>query len=59
MYYTSPTIREYIDYLGANIQIQLKIDGRLFEKLVLALENCSTAYLGNSEGWVELKLEEI
>lgn len=59
MYYTSPTIREYIDYLGANIQIQLKIDDRLFEKLILAIENCSTAYLGNSEGWVELKLEEI
>ncbi len=59
MYYTSPTLREYTDYQGKNIQIQLKIDESLFEKLIVALENCSTAYLGNSEGWVEIKLEEI
>src|SRR5690554_1212509 len=59
LYYTTPTLREYIDYLGQNIQISLKIDQTLLSLLNQAINECSSAYLGNSEGWVEIKIEEL
>lgn len=59
MFYTSPTLREYTDYLGGQIQIRLTIDNRILQRLNNALKSCSSAYLGNSEGWVEIKIEEI
>lgn len=59
MYYTSPTLREYTDYLGGEIQIGLKMDENLFKLMSVSLKECSSAYLGNSEGWVEIKLEEL
>lgn len=59
MFYTSPTLREYTDYMGGQIQISLTIDSRLLLELNNALESCSSAYLGNSEGWVEIKIEEL
>lgn len=58
LYYTSPTLREYIDHSGP-IQIGLDIDKKLFDLLMESLIENSTAYLGNSEGWVEINLEEI
>ncbi|MCO6461678.1 MAG: type I-PGING CRISPR-associated protein Cas5p [Saprospiraceae bacterium] len=59
LYYTSPTLREYIDYSGGEIQMKLTIDSRLFNILSDSLKENSTAYLGNNEGWVEIKLEEL
>jgi len=59
MYYTTPTLREYVDYQYYNIQIALKIDDGLYRMLQEALHECSTAYLGNSESWVEIKIEEL
>lgn len=59
MYYTSPTLREYIDYSGGSIQMSITMDERLYDLLSKSLTENSTAYLGNSEGWVELKLEEL
>lgn len=58
LYYTSPTLREYVVYEG-EIQIKLDIHQPLFMELKKALQHNSTAYLGNSEGWVEIKIEEI
>ena len=58
MYYTSPTLREYVVHQG-EIQIQINIHEPLFIELQNALQYNSTAYLGNSEGWVEIKIEEI
>jgi CRISPR-associated protein Cas5 len=58
MYYTSPSVREFA-YTEGSIQISLNIHNTLYEALSLSLNNCSTAYLGNSEGWVEINLEEI
>lgn len=58
MYYTSPTLREYVVHEG-EIQIQIDIHEPLFVELKNALQHNSTAYLGNSEGWVEIKIEEI
>jgi len=59
LYYTTPTLREYADYLGQSIQLSLKIDQNLLSLLNQAINECSTAYLGNSEGWVEIKIEEL
>lgn len=58
MYYTSPTLREYVAYEG-EIQICLTIHQPLFIEIQNALKNNSTAYLGNSESWVEIKIELI
>lgn len=58
LYYTSPTLREYIDYSGP-IQMSLSIDERLFKMLSDSFSKNSTAYLGNSEGWVEINIEEL
>lgn len=58
MYYTSPTLREYVVHEG-EIQIKIDIHQPLFIELEKALQHNSTAYLGNSEGWVEIKIEEI
>ena len=58
MYYTSPTLREYVVHED-EIQIQIDIHETLFVELKNALQHSSTAYLGNSEGWVEIKIEEI
>lgn len=59
LYYTTPTLREYTDYLGQSIQLSLKIDQNLLSLLSQAINECSSAYLGNSEGWVEIKIEEL
>lgn len=59
MFYTSPTLREYIDYSGGEIQMKLTMDSRLVNILSDSLIENSTAYLGNNEGWVEIKLEEL
>ena len=59
MYYSTPTLREYSDFLGNKIQICLKIDQDLLSLLNQAINECSTAYLGNSEGWIEIKIEEL
>jgi CRISPR-associated protein Cas5 len=58
MYYTSPTLREYIAYSGV-IEIKIDMHVPLFDELQTALLNNSTAYLGNSEGWVEINMIEL
>ncbi|QOR73287.1 type I-PGING CRISPR-associated protein Cas5p [Cruoricaptor ignavus] len=59
MFYTTPTPREYIDYEGGEMHISIHMDPKLFDQLKNALLENSTAYLGNSEGWVDIKIEEI
>jgi len=55
MFYTSPTLREYVVHEN-QIQITLKINKDLFELLKSAINENSASYLGNSEGWVELNI---
>lgn len=59
MFYTTPTLREYIDYMGNDLKIILKMNNNLFELLSNALLVNSSAYLGNSESWVEINIEEL
>lgn len=58
MYYSSPTIREYI-HLNGIYKIQLSIDSYLYELIEKELIINNIGYLGNSEGWVNLKINQL
>ncbi len=57
MYYTTPTVREYIHLHGRYI-IPMVMDERLFIMLYDILDKNNIGYLGNNEGWVNLKLSK-
>ncbi len=44
---------------GCKIVAIADTDEELLKQLENVLKDCSTGYLGNSEGWVELKIERI
>ena len=56
LYYSTPTSREYIQYSNS-IQFTLTVDTFLFECLKIAISKNNKCYVGNSEGWVNLKIE--
>lgn len=58
LYYSSPTSREYI-FVNGNYQFKLSMDKILYEALCEKLSSVNLAYLGNSEGWVNVKISEI
>lgn len=58
LYYSTPTTREYISTQG-NFQIQIAMDAFLYEMICAKLSAESIGYLGNSEGWIELKLTKL
>lgn len=58
LYYSSPTSREYIQLNGKYV-FQITIDSRLFELIQGKLEFVNIGYLGNNEGWVDLKFKKI
>lgn len=58
MYYTTPTVREYIDLKGSYV-IPLLMDEKLFTLLADEIKVNNTGYLGNSEGWINLKLTRL
>jgi CRISPR-associated protein Cas5 len=57
LYYTTPTNREYVHFKQP-IEITIKIDTSLIEivKNEISVNNC--LYLGNSEGWINLKIKD-
>lgn len=57
-YYSTPTIREYI-HLGKAYHISLLMDEVLFTMLSRELNTSNIGYLGNSEGWINLKLIKL
>ena len=57
MYYATPTVREYIHLHGRYI-IPMLMDERLFVMLYDILDTNNIGYLGNNEGWVNLKLSK-
>ncbi len=56
IYYSTPTNREYV-HLEQAIEIIIKIDASLAEliKNEISVNNC--LYIGNSESWINLKIE--
>lgn len=57
-FYTSPTPREYI-CLDAVIEIPLILDVDFAELLLAEAKISNICYLGNSEGWVNIKIKEV
>lgn len=58
IYYSTPTSREYISFNGS-LKLKLNIDKALYEQLQEKLKNNNINYLGNSEGWVNIKFQNI
>jgi len=58
MYYTSPRKREYI-VLEGSYQFKLSMSSYLFDILLTKIEENNIAYLGNNEGWINLKIEML
>lgn len=56
-FYTTPTNREYLFFEG-NYECVIKMDPQLVDLLSKTLPQQNMGYLGNSEGWVTLYLEE-
>jgi CRISPR-associated protein Cas5 len=57
-YYSSPTSREYVLFNG-KIEFKLAIDNDLFELIQEKLSYENIGYLGNSEGWVDIKFRKL
>ena len=57
-FYTSPTPREYI-CLDAVMEIPLMLDVNFAELLLAEAKISNICYLGNSEGWVNIKIKYV
>lgn len=57
-YYTTPTTREFL-YLDGIFKVNLCIDKNLLLMLADNISKNNIGYLGNSEGWVDIKIEKI
>jgi len=58
LFYSTPTRREYIGIEGSYVY-ELEIDNRLADMLMQFIGQNNAAYLGNSEGWVDVRMERI
>lgn len=58
LYYSTPTTREYV-FAKGKYEIQIKIDSDLYNILLNRLLSENIGYLGNSEGWVDIKFREL
>ncbi len=56
-YFSSPTTREYINFRGC-IEMSIIINSELLENLNTALQYNNSLHLGNSEGWINLKIDD-
>jgi CRISPR-associated protein Cas5 len=58
LYYSIPTNREFI-YTEGKYFLQISIDNELYKILLDRLSIINIGFLGNSEGWVNLKFIEL
>lgn len=58
LFYSSPTIREYI-HINGSFVYRLKLSSELFSQLDLKINENNIGYLGNNEGWIDLKIESL
>ncbi len=58
MYYSSPTVREFITVEGL-YQYKLLINASLLRALELAFQENNITYLGTNEGWIDLSIKEM
>jgi CRISPR-associated protein Cas5 len=55
-YYSTPTSREYIQ-INSPIEIIMILDSAIFNQINESAKMNNCLYLGNSEGWINLKIE--
>lgn len=58
MFYATPTAREYIDFRG-EYKYQLKLSSDLLDLLNDRVQKYNLGYLGNNDGWIDLKIVEL
>lgn len=58
MFYSIPTQREYVSMEG-KYRFLISMDIKLFESLRKNTQSNNICYLGNSEGWIDVKFEGI
>ncbi|MDR3137573.1 MAG: type I-PGING CRISPR-associated protein Cas5p [Tannerellaceae bacterium] len=58
LYYSTPTMREYV-FINGTYQIRVVMDTELLRMLQSRLATDNIGYLGNSEGWVDVKIIEV
>jgi len=58
LFYSTPTGREYVAIDG-KYELKLTIDCDLCKILKMCLLTQNVGFLGNSEGWVDLKIKEL
>lgn len=59
LYYPTPTKREYIHLENGKYVFNMLIDNELLGMLEKRLETYNMAYLGNSEGWIDITLKHL
>lgn len=57
-YYSTPTKREYISMEGKYV-VQINIDQDLCKALIENISCNNICYLGNSEGWIDVKIKNV
>jgi len=57
-YYTTVSKREYLKFNG-DIQIILDMQKGIYDLLYSSIKENNLVYLGNSEGWIDVKIETI
>ncbi|MDR2425454.1 MAG: type I-PGING CRISPR-associated protein Cas5p, partial [Prevotellaceae bacterium] len=58
LYYSTPSLREYIAMEG-QYEVNINIDAELYSMLQEQIQTNNLCYLGNSEGWIDLKFKKI
>jgi len=58
LFYSTPTVREFIAMDG-KYEIAITVDTGLYTMLRAQILTNNICYLGNSEGWVDLKFKEL
>ena len=58
LYYSTPTVREFIAMEG-KFDVFLNLDAELNTMLQKQILSNNLCFLGNSEGWVDLKIKEL
>lgn len=58
LFYSSPTIREYI-HVNGSFLYSLRLSSELYSLLEMKIKENNIGYLGNNEGWIDLKIESL
>lgn len=58
LYYSTPTSREFVE-MNSSLEIILNIDAVILKSILNSIYENNCLFLGNSEGWINLKINEL